>query len=77
MAATESPYPIQGVPVRPGQPLPLRMNFNDWSSNHEKSISVSLFIRALQMWYDMDYEKMLSYFRIAGQPVRSNVRWQR
>ena len=70
MAANESPYPIQGILVPPGQPLPLRRNFNDWSTNYEQSISVSLFIRALQQWYSMDYDKMLSYFRIAGKLAR-------
>lgn len=69
MAANESPYPIQGILVPPGQPLPLRRNVNDWSTNYEQSISVSLFIRALQQWYSMDYDKMLSYFRIAGKTL--------
>ena len=65
--ATEPHYPIQGVAVPSGQPLPSRMNFNDWSANYEQSISVSLFIRALQRWYSMDYSNMLSYFRTAGE----------
>ena len=65
--ATDTQYPIQGIKVPSGQPLPSRMNFNDWSANHEQSISVSLFIRALQRWYSMEYADMLSYFRISGK----------
>lgn len=77
MTVKEAPYPIQGIPVPPGQPLPLRKNFNDWSNNHEQSISVSLFIRALQKWYSVEYDNLLSYFRIAGELIRTMLYRQR
>ena len=64
-------YPIQGIPVAPGQLPPLRYECKDWSKNHEESIQVSLFIRALQKFYDLKYDEDLSYFRVAGKSSKA------
>ncbi|KAK1565881.1 uncharacterized protein LY79DRAFT_573199 [Colletotrichum navitas] len=42
----------------------------------EENIQVSLFIRALQLLYNEDYTKTLSYFQIAGiHGYPGSVRW--
>ena len=62
-------YSIQGIPVASGQPIPVRRECKDWSKDHEGSIQVSLFIRALQKFYDLKYDEDLSYFRVAGKSL--------
>ena len=58
---------IQGIPVPVGQAPGLRTEFSKWTTDNPKtSIQVSLFIRALQKFYDTPYEEKLSYFQIAG-----------
>ena len=74
MSAESSEYEfvnIQGVPVPPGGKPGLRMEFSEWAtSTPEESIQVSLFIRALQKFYDQPYTDRLSYFQIAsGSPL--------
>jgi hypothetical protein len=71
MSAEDSKYEfvnIQGVPVPPGGKPGLRLEFSEWAtSTPEKSIQVSLFIRALQKFYDQPYTDRLSYFQIASR----------
>ncbi|KAK3690182.1 tyrosinase [Podospora appendiculata] len=58
---------IQGIEVPKGQPIPSRQEFTKWATETpETSIQVSLFIRALQKFYDVPYEKTLSFFQVAG-----------
>ncbi|KAK6215478.1 tyrosinase [Colletotrichum tabaci] len=58
---------IQGIPVLPGGKPGLRKEFTKWATEKpEENIQVSLFIRALQLFYNEDYTKTLSYFQIAG-----------
>jgi len=58
---------IQGIPVPAGQPLPTRKEFSKWATKTpEDSIQVSLFMRALQEFYNQDYKDTLSYFQVAG-----------
>lgn len=63
-------YCIQGVPVQPGQSPGLRREFTAWAGKREdewkSNIQVSLFIQALQKFYDISFEETLSYFQIAG-----------
>jgi hypothetical protein len=67
MANETEYYAIQGIPVKEGQPLPLRQECNVWAKDSETSIQVSLFIRALQKFYDIPYDQKLSYFQVAGR----------
>ncbi|KAK3320228.1 hypothetical protein B0T19DRAFT_479192 [Cercophora scortea] len=58
---------IQGIDVPKGQPIPSRQEFTKWATETpETSIQVSLFIRALQKFYDVPYDQTLSYFQVAG-----------
>ncbi|KAI1390406.1 uncharacterized protein F4822DRAFT_401841 [Hypoxylon trugodes] len=69
-------YPIEGISVEPGQPLPVRRDCNEWAKDHENNIQVSLFIRALQKLYDLPYDQDLSFSRIAGiHGFPANVPW--
>ena len=57
---------VQGLPLINGKPG-IRKEFLVFSTTHpEKSIEVSLFIRALQRFYDIPYTDRLSHFQIAG-----------
>lgn len=45
----------------------IRRELSKWvTANPEESIHVSLFIRALQRFYDRPYRDRLSYFQVAG-----------
>ncbi|MCJ1261407.1 hypothetical protein MMC22_001271 [Lobaria immixta] len=58
---------VQGIPVPPGQAPGLRKEFSDWATQTpQTSIQVSLFIRALQKFYDIPYDLTLSYFQVSG-----------
>lgn len=58
---------IEGIPVPPGGKPGVRQEFSTWStSKPEESIQVSLFVRALQRFYDRRYTDTLSYFQVAG-----------
>jgi tyrosinase len=61
-----STYPIKGIPLAPGQPLPTRKEITAWSSNDENALQVSLFIQALALFQKMPATDQLSYFRVAG-----------
>ncbi len=63
---------IKGIPVPPGQAPGLRKEFSTWATTDPKtSIQVSLFIRALQKFYDVKYDNTLSYFQVAGASKQS------
>ncbi|KDN59840.1 putative tyrosinase [Colletotrichum sublineola] len=58
---------IQGIPVPSREKPGLRQEFTNWElEKPEERIQVSLSIRALQLLYNEDYTKTLSYFQIAG-----------
>ena len=61
-------YPIKGIPVEDGKPIPLRLEIDDlWQANTlEHENQKSLFVRALQILQDTDPDERLSYFQIAG-----------
>ena len=61
-----STYPIKGIPLAPGQPLPTRKEITAWYSNDENALQVSLFIQALALFQKMPATDQLSYFRVAG-----------
>jgi len=68
---------IQGIPVPPDGAPGLRQEFSAWATNTpETSIQVSLFIRALQKFYDTPYHETLSYFQVAGiHGYPANLPW--
>jgi len=58
---------IQGIPVPTGKSPGLRTEVSTWAGVlPETSIQVSLFIRALQKFYDVPYKEKLSFFQVAG-----------
>ncbi|KAK0662965.1 putative tyrosinase [Cercophora samala] len=65
---------IQGI--LPNQAPGIRREFTDWAKDPENNIQVSLFIRALQKFYDIPYTDTLSFFQVAsihGYP--GNLKW--
>ena len=61
-------YPIKGIPVEHGKPMPLRLEIDDlWQAKTvENENQKSLFVRALQIMQDTEPGERLSYFQIAG-----------
>jgi hypothetical protein len=60
-------YPIQGIPLVLGQPLPLRQEITAWFDNYEQNkYQISLFIQALDRLKKVPIEELLSFFQIAG-----------
>src|ERR1700722_677388 len=70
-----STYPIKGIPLVPGQPLPTRKEITAWYSNDENALQVSLFIQALNLFQKMPATDQLSYFRVAGIHGYPLVSW--
>ncbi|KAK4663665.1 hypothetical protein QC763_610400 [Podospora pseudopauciseta] len=65
---------IQGI--LPKEAPGIRREFSDWAKDHENNIQVSLFIRALQKFYDIPYTETLSYFQVAGiHGYPGNLKW--
>ena len=61
----EQTYPIIGIPVASSQPTPLCQEITSWYGDglgHQ----VSLFMQALTAFVEIDIEKRLSYFQVAG-----------
>ena len=64
-------YPITGIPSPDGKPWgdnnkpPIRFECDTWYQN--KPIQVSLFIQALQRFYDLKNSNEKSFFNIAGE----------
>ena len=59
---TMSYYAITGIPV----PIPNRMEITAFVNEETKKIQLSLFIRALTTFQNMDITELKSYFQIAG-----------
>jgi hypothetical protein len=59
-------YPITGIPVDPGAPVPNRLEITTFVNDGTKQIQVSLFIRALTTFQKMDITQMKSYFQVGG-----------
>jgi hypothetical protein len=55
-------YAITGIPV----PIPNRMEITAFVNEETKKIQLSLFIRALTKFQNMDITELKSYFQIAG-----------
>ncbi|EXF80489.1 hypothetical protein CFIO01_12464 [Colletotrichum fioriniae PJ7] len=59
-------YPIKGLPVPTGGPIPQREEITAWRNNPKNAIKVSLFIQALNIFQTMDPDDKLSYYQVAG-----------
>ena len=59
-------YPIVGIPVQDGQPLPLRQEITAWANNEGNDYQLSLFLRSLAKLKDKPVEEKLGFFQIAG-----------
>ena len=62
-------YVLTGIPVEPGAPAPIRPEITAFISDETKKIQVSLFIRALTTFQNMDVTDMKSFFQIAGMLI--------
>ncbi|KAK4696632.1 hypothetical protein P7C71_g1311, partial [Lecanoromycetidae sp. Uapishka_2] len=58
-------YPIVGIPIQHGQPLPLRQEITAWQNDDDNRYQVSLFLRALTNFKAKAVEDPLGYFQIA------------
>ncbi|KAK2745949.1 hypothetical protein FQN55_006021 [Onygenales sp. PD_40] len=75
---TDKYYPIHGIQegLGPGDQVPIRREFNEWSKSKERrdQIQVVLFLLALKRFQDVSPDSRDSYFQIAGihgMPYRS------
>ncbi|KAJ0325697.1 hypothetical protein COL5a_007203 [Colletotrichum fioriniae] len=59
-------YPIKGLPVPTGGPIPQREEITAWRNNPKNAIKVSLLIQALNIFQTMDPDDKLSYYQVAG-----------
>jgi tyrosinase len=59
-------YVITGIPVKPGAPIPIRPEITAFVNDETKKIQLSLFIRALTTFQNMDVTQMKSFFQVAG-----------
>ena len=71
-AAGSTTYPITGVPLVSGQPLPLRQEITAWVEEPKNKRQVSLFLRALRAIKEMPIEDKTSFFQLAGLQDRSD-----
>ena len=62
----EETYPIKGIPLIPGQDIPVRREITDWYEDENSRYQVSLFIQSLTILMTKPIEERLSYFQIAG-----------
>ena len=62
----EETYPIKGIPVVPGQNIPVRREITDWYEDENSKYQVSLFLQSLNILMKKPVEERLSYFQIAG-----------
>lgn len=63
-------FPITGVPIVDGHPIPERQDVDKWFRNRNvgsNPYQLSLFVRALLKLMNKDPTDELSYFGIAGQ----------
>ena len=66
----EETYPIEGIPVVPGQDIPVRREITDWYEDENSKYQVSLFLQSLTILMKKPVEERLSYFQIAGMSSR-------
>jgi hypothetical protein len=59
-------YPITGIPLIPGEPLPTRKEISLWYSDSANKYQVSLFMHAMITFKSTPIEELLSFFRVAG-----------
>jgi tyrosinase len=59
-------YPISGIPVPSGSPIPMRQEIDAWSQNPDNAIQVSLFVQALTRFQKISFKDQLSYYQVAG-----------
>lgn len=62
----EETYPIEGIPLIPGQDVPVRREITDWYEDGDSKYQVSLFVQSLNLLMEQPVEERLSYFQIAG-----------
>ena len=62
----EQTYPITGIPLVPGAPLPVRQEITAWYTNSDNKYQVSLFVQALQIFKGIHVTERLSFFQVAG-----------
>lgn len=64
-------YPITGIQrgLGPHGEVPMRMEIDHWWNSEDRihQDQVSLFIKALKVFQEMDIKHKLSYFAIAGE----------
>ena len=63
---SEKSYPISGIPITPGKPLPLRHEITAWVNDAKNEYQVSLFLRAIAQVKARSVEDYLGYFQLAG-----------
>ncbi|KAH0556229.1 hypothetical protein GP486_005845 [Trichoglossum hirsutum] len=61
---TEPTYPIRGIPVPSGSPIPVRQEITSWYGDQNNAVQVSLFIQALTKFEKIDFKEKLSYFQV-------------
>lgn len=66
-------YPIVGIKVDGGRPLPLRQEISAWANNVDNRYQVSLFLRALAKLQAEPVDKKLGYFQIAGSSAMNEI----
>lgn len=65
-------YPIVGIPVQQGKPLPVRQEITAWASDPANLYQVSLFIYALKCLKEKPVDDMLGFYQVAGRPDPSD-----
>lgn len=74
MNMSSQTFPITGIPLVPGQPLPTRQEVTTWYENDASSHQVSLFMQALTAFMSIPIEERLSYFQIAGSSRETHLK---
>ena len=68
-------YPIEGIPLAPGQALPTRQEITAWYNTSDNKYQVSLFMQALTVFKGLDIHEKLSYYQIAGKTSICTSHW--
>ncbi|KAK6507698.1 hypothetical protein TWF481_006121 [Arthrobotrys musiformis] len=66
MSSEDGFYVIRGIPREPGQPIPSRLEIDEWFRDEKMKKQVYLFIKALTFFQSMKFSDKLSYYSIAG-----------
>ncbi|OCL09390.1 Di-copper centre-containing protein [Glonium stellatum] len=72
---SEPTYPITGIPLIPGEGLPLRQEITAWYNNDANKYQISLFMQALTIFKKVPVDQLLSFFQIAGIHCYPLVGW--